>query len=234
MHSLHRTTGIAGKAPLPCLCFRSIRALSYLGTYKLRVGLVVAANIVLAVITIAEPILFGHIIDAISSKGDVTPMLLMWAGFGLFNTIAHVLVAREADRRPMAAAQQPLQGLRAHHLHAAVLAQPARHLERAARCCAPARRCSASGWNSCAHLATAVALVLLIPTAFAMDYRLSLVLVVLGALYVVIGKVVMNRTREARASVENHYHTVFSHVSDSISNVSVVRSYNRIEAETRE
>ncbi len=72
------------------------RALSYLGVYKLRVGSVVAANIVLAVIAIAEPILFGRIIDAISTKGDVTPMLLLWAGFGLFNTIAFVLVAQDA------------------------------------------------------------------------------------------------------------------------------------------
>jgi ATP-binding cassette subfamily B protein len=84
------------------------------------------------------------------------------------------------------------------------------------------------------HLATAVALTLLVPTAFAMDVRLSLVLVVLGVLYVVIGKLVMARTKAGQATVEDHYHTVFSHVSDSISNVSVVHSYNRIEAETRE
>jgi len=44
---------------------------------------------------------------------------------------------------------------------------------------------------------------------------------------------VMNRTKEGQASVEGHYHNVFSHVSDSISNVSVLHSYNRIEAETR-
>ncbi len=43
----------------------------------------------------------------------------------------------------------------------------------------------------------------------------------------------MNRTKEGQASVEGHYHTVFSHVSDSISNVTVLHSYNRIEAETK-
>lgn len=53
------------------------RALSYLSVYKLRVGSVVAANVVLAVIAIAEPILFGRIIDAISSAdGHVTPFSL--------------------------------------------------------------------------------------------------------------------------------------------------------------
>jgi ATP-binding cassette subfamily B protein len=75
--------------------------------------------------------------------------------------------------------------------------------------------------------------VLLVPTAFSMDWRLSSVLVVLSVLYWFIGRMVMNRTKEGQASVEGHYHTVFSHVSDSISNVTVLHSYNRIEAETK-
>ena len=231
-HNWYRRKGL-----IPVSLFQVYaRALSYLGTYKLRVGLVVAANVILAVITIAEPILFGRIIDAISSKGAVTPLLLMWAGFGLFNTIAYVLVAREADRLA--------HGRRASLLTEAfgrIISMPlAWHSQRGTSNALHTllRACETlfSLWLEFmrTHLATAVALALLIPTAFSMDYRLSLVLVVLGALYVVIGKVVMNRTREGQASVENHYHTVFSHVSDSISNVSVVHSYNRIEAETRE
>jgi glucan exporter ATP-binding protein len=83
------------------------------------------------------------------------------------------------------------------------------------------------------HLATVVAIVILIPTAMSMDMRLSGVLVVLGIAYWLIGRLVMSRTKDGQASVENHYHTVFSHVSDSISNVSVLHSYNRIEAETK-
>ena len=212
------------------------RALSYLAVYRFRVGAVVLANVVLAVIAIAEPILFGRIIDAISSKGEVTPLLMMWAGFGLFNTVAFVLVAREADRLA--------HGRRASLLTEAfgrIISMPLSwHSQRGTSNALHTllRACETlfGLWLEFmrTHLATAVALVLLIPTAFSMDVRLSLVLLVLGALYVVIGKVVMNRTREGQASVENHYHTVFSHVSDSISNVSVVHSYNRIEAETRE
>ncbi len=212
------------------------RALSYLAAYRFRVWMVVIANVVLATITIAEPILFGRIIDAISSKSNVTPMLLMWAGFGLFNTVAYVLVAREADRLA--------HGRRATLLTEAfgrIISMPlAWHSQRgtsnALHTLLRASETLFGLWLEFmrTHLATAIALMLLIPTAFVMDYRLSLVLLVLGALYVVIGKMVMNRTREGQASVETHYHTVFSHVSDTISNVSVVHSYNRIEAETRE
>ena len=212
------------------------RALTYLAAYKVRVSAVVVANVVLAVITIAEPILFGRIIDAISSKGEVTPTLLMWAGFGVFNTIAFVLVAREADRLA--------HGRRASLITEAfgrIISMPlSRHSQRGTSIALHTllRACETlfGLWLEFmrTHLATFIALVLLVPTAFVMDYRLSIVLLVLGVLYVLIGKVVMNKTRAGQASVEQHYHTVFSHVSDSISNVSVLHSYNRIEAETRQ
>ncbi len=212
------------------------RALRYLSTNRVRVGFVVAANVVLAMITIIEPILFGRIIDAISKQTDVATMLLMWAGFGVFNTIAFVLVAREADRLA--------HGRRASLITEAfgrIISMPLSwHSQRGTSNALHTllRACETlfALWLEFmrTHLATAVALVLLVPTAFAMDYRLSIVLVVLGISYVIVGKVVMDKTRDGQAAVESHYHTVFSHVSDSISNVSVVHSYNRIEAETRE
>ncbi len=212
------------------------RALQYLAVHKLRVSAIVIANIVLAVITIAEPILFGRIIDAISSKQAVTPMLLMWAGLGVFNTVAFVLVAREADRlahtRRSTLITEAFGRIIAMPLSWHTQRGTSNALHTLLRACETLFGLWLEFMRQ--HLATAVALTLLVPTAFAMDVRLSLVLVVLGVLYVVVGKFVMTRTKEGQASVEDHYHTVFSHVSDSISNVSVVHSYNRIEAETRE
>ncbi|PKA39127.1 cyclic beta-1,2-glucan ABC transporter [Rhizobium sullae] len=211
------------------------RALRYLGAYKLRVSLVVVANIVLAAITIAEPILFGRIIDAISGKGEVKPILFMWAGFAVFNTIAFVLVAREADRLA--------HGRRATLLTEAfgrIISMPlswhhqrgtSNALHTLLRACETLFGLWLEFMRN--HLSTVVAIALLVPTAMSMDLRLSGVLVVLGLAYWLIGRLVMSRTKDGQASVENHYHTVFSHVSDSISNVSVLHSYNRIEAETK-
>jgi ATP-binding cassette, subfamily B, beta-glucan exporter len=211
------------------------RALKYLADNRFRVAVVVLANIVLAVITIAEPVLFGRIIDAISSGGEVTAILMLWAGFGVFNTVAYVLVAREADRLA--------HGRRASLLTEAfgrIISMPlAWHHQRgtsnALHTLLRASETLFGLWLEFmrTHLATAVALLLLIPTAFSMDVRMSIVLVLLSISYWMIGKMVMNRTKEGQASVEGHYHNVFSHVSDSISNVSVLHSYNRIEAETR-
>jgi len=210
------------------------RALQYLTKNRWRVAAVVVANIILAIITIAEPILFGRIIDAISSKGDVTNVLLLWAGFGVFNTVAFVLVAREADRLA--------HGRRASLLTEAfgrIISMPLswHHQRGTSNALHTLLRASESLFGLWlefmrTHLATAVAILLLIPTAISMDWRLSIVLLILSIFYWIIGVAVMKRTKEGQAAVETHYHQVFSHVSDSISNVSVIHSYNRIEAET--
>lgn len=211
------------------------RALRYLGKNKWRVTAIVIANIVLAVITIAEPILFGWIIDAISSGGSVTNVLMLWAGFGVFNTIAYVLVAREADRLA--------HGRRASLLTEAfgrIISMPLswhhqRGTSNALHTLLRAAESLFGLWLEFmrTHLATGVAILFLIPTAISMDWRLSLVLLCLSIFYWIIGVAVMKRTKEGQASVESHYHQVFSHVSDSISNVSVLHSYNRIELETQ-
>lgn len=212
-----------------------IRALRYLADEKLRVSVVVVSNIVLALVAIAEPILFGRIIDAMSSGANSLPVLIAWAGLGIFNTVAFVLIAREADR--LAHARRA--GLLAEAF-ARIISMPlAWHSQRGTsnvlHTLLRATETLFGLWLEFmrTHLSTAVALVLLVPAALSMDVRLSIVLLLLGVLYWVTGQVVMNRTREGQAAVEEHYHQVFSHVSDTISNVPVLHSYNRIERETQ-
>ncbi len=211
------------------------RALKYLAAYRFRVALVVLANIALAVITVWEPVLFGRIFDAISGKTAVASTMIVWAAFAIFNTIAFIVVSREADRLA--------HGRRATLLTEAfgrIISMPLSwHSQRGTsnalntllRACETLFGLWLEFMRN--HLSTAIALVVMVPTALMMDLRLSAVLGLLGVFYWLVSRVVMSRTKDGQASVENHYHTVFSHVSDSISNVSVLHSYNRIEAETK-
>jgi len=211
------------------------RALRYLAAYRFRVALVVLANIALAVITVWEPVLFGRIFDAISSKSAVASTMIVWAVFAIFNTIAFIVVSREADRLA--------HGRRATLLTEAfgrIISMPLSwHSQRGTsnalntllRACETLFGLWLEFMRN--HLSTAIALIVMVPTALAMDLRLSAVLGLLGVFYWLVSRVVMSRTKDGQASVESHYHTVFSHVSDSISNVSVLHSYNRIEAETK-
>ena len=185
-------------------------------------------------VVIAEPILFGRIIDAIAEKRDVLPTLTIWAGLGAFNIVAFVLVTRGADRL-------------AHALRVGVLTQSFertismplswhhRHgTSRTLHTLIRAVDTLFSLWLDFMrqHLTTAVTLLLMIPTALVVDMRMSAVLLGLGVAYVAINRAVMRKTKDGQASVEQHHHRVFSHVSDTIGNVSVLQSYNRIAHET--
>ncbi len=210
------------------------RALGYLAADGKRVALICGANVTLAIVAILEPILFGRVIDAISEHLNVVPALALWAGLGAFNVVAFVLVARGADRF-------------AHRRRSEVLCQSfervitmplawhhARGTSNSLHTLLRAVESLFSLWLEFMrqHLSTAVALVLLVPTALTLDLRMSMVLMVLGALYFCIGRLVMRKTKQGQASVEQHYHTVFAHVTDAVSNVSVLQSYNRIGHET--
>lgn len=212
------------------------RALGYLAADKKRVALICAANVTLAAIAIVEPILFGRVIDAISTNGSVFSTLALWAGLGAFNVIAFVLVARGADRFAHARRSEVL----CESFERVITMPLAWHHQRgtsnALHTLLRAVETLFSLWLEFMrqHLSTAVALVLLVPTALSMDVRMSMVLLALGVLYVGVGRLVMKRTKEGQAAVERHYHKVFAHVTDSVSNVAVLQSYNRLgyEAET--
>ncbi len=176
------------------------RALGYLASDRKRVAFICAANVTLAIITILEPILFGRVIDAMSDKQDVVPTLVLWAGLGAFNIIAFVWVARGADRfaharrgdllcqsfervitMPLSWHQQRGTSTALHTLLRATEALFGLWLEFMRQ-----------------HLSAAVALCLLVPTALHLDVRMATVLLVLGAIYVAVGRLVMRRTKDGQ------------------------------------
>lgn len=209
------------------------RALGYLAAERQRVVVICAANVALAVAMIAEPILFGRIIESIAEEKGVAAEVAAWAGLGAFNIVAFVLVARGADRLAHRRRAEVLtesfekvvaMPLAWHHRHGT--SQSLHMLLRA-------METLFSLWLEFMrqHLSTAVALMLLAPTALTLDWRMAAVLLALGASYVAISRAVMARTKDGQAQVERHYHRVFAHVSDSISNVSVLQSYGRLARE---
>jgi len=210
------------------------RALGYLAADKKRVALICGANVALAAIAILEPILLGRVIGAISENGPVFSTLAVWAALGAFNVIAVVLVARGADRFAHARRSEVL----CQSFERVITMPLAWHHQRGTsnslQTLLRAIETLFSLWLEFmrVHLSTAIALVLLVPTAIAMDVRMSAVLLGLGVLYVGIGRIVMRRTKSGQTAVERHYHTVFAHVTDSVSNVAVLQSYNRIGHET--
>lgn len=210
-----------------------VRAMRQLFAEGWRVTAICAANIALAVVMIAEPILFGEIIQSIANGEGLALRIALWAALGCFNIVALVLVARGADRL-------------AHKRRSAVLTESfeevmsmpmAWHHEQGTsqvlHTLLRAIETLFTLWLDFMrqHLATVVTLVLLVPTALTLDWRMALVLGGLGTCYVAINRLVMKRTKAGQAQVEQHYHRVFSHVADCIGNVSVMQSYGRVAQE---
>lgn len=211
------------------------RALRHLAPARNRVLLICAANIMLAIVTVAEPILFGRIIQAITVKDGLTLNLWLWAGLGTFNIVAYVLIARGADRL----AHERRAGVLVESFERVISMPLAWHhghgTSHVLHTLLRAVEAMFGLWLEFMrqHLTTIVALALLIPTAISLDLRLSAVLILLGVAYIAIGRLVTQKTKQGQASVEGHYHRVFNHVTDSVSNVTVLQSYNRISEETR-
>ncbi|MEN5246635.1 glucan ABC transporter ATP-binding protein/ permease [Brucella pseudintermedia] len=211
------------------------RAMEYLAVEKAATITMCVASVLVALVTLAEPILFGRVIQAISDRGDIFSPLAMWAALGGFNIVAAVFVARGADRL----AHRRRLGVMIDSYERLITMPLSWHQKRgtsnALHTLIRATDSLFTLWLEFMrqHLTTIVALATLIPVAMNMDMRMSLVLIVLGVIYVMIGQLMMRKTKDGQTAVEKHHHKLFEHVSDTISNVSVVQSYNRIASETQ-
>jgi len=211
------------------------KSLQYLGAEKRATVFICAVNVALALTMLFEPVLVGLVIQAISVKSAIWLPLSQLAAVGLFHIGANVLVSREADRL-------------AHRRKLAVLTESynrvismplswhhQRGTSNAMHTLLRAIETLFGLWLEFmrTHLATAVALLGLIPLALVQDWRLASVLAVLGVVYVIVSRVVTAKTKDGQAQVERHHIKAFSHVTDSMGNISVLQSYNRVEEETR-
>ncbi|MET3590078.1 ATP-binding cassette subfamily B protein [Bartonella silvatica] len=210
------------------------RVLTYLHKEKNTSVLICTANIILAIITIAEPILFGRVIDSIAEKSGIVLTLTIWVCFGLFHIISYVLIARSADRlahrRRLAVLTESFERVIAMPL----IWHQQRGTSHVLHTVLRAVDSMSTIWLDFMrqHLSTLVALFILIPIAFHMNWRLSTVLVILAIIYTLITRLVMQKTKDGQAAVECYHHNLFKHISDSITNVSIVQSYSRIKEET--
>jgi ATP-binding cassette, subfamily B, beta-glucan exporter len=210
-----------------------LRALALLRAERGAALALAAANVALALVQLAEPVLFGAVVDSIDIGGAVFQLIALWALLGLGGIVAGVVVSLHADRL-------------AHRRRTAAMADafervvtlPVGYHARAGS--GRLIRTLVAGTDALflvwlgflrEHLAALVGVALLIPTALATDARLAGVLALLAAAYVGVSLFVVRRTQAGQRAVERHHQDVFGHVGDVIGNVAVVQSYGRPAAE---
>jgi ATP-binding cassette, subfamily B, beta-glucan exporter len=209
------------------------RALGLLAPEKhLSMGLA-AAGVIIAGIQLAEPILFGRVIDALNTGEGAFGLIGLWAAIGLFGMLASVLVATYADRL---AHRQKLYFL-ADVFEKAMALPQYYHAERGS---GAVIRTLLSGTSSLFWLwlgamrdqvTSLFGIVLLIPAALAMDWRMAFILLTLAAAYAVMNVFVMYKTDAGQTVVEAMGSTLSGRIVDVIGNVPVVQSYMRLQSE---
>ena len=209
------------------------RALALLRDERGVLAVLILANVAIGLIQLAEPILFGAVVDAIGRGAAAFGLIGIWAVLGICGIAAGVAVALLADRL-------------AHRRRAAALAAG---FERAITLPLSYHARTGSGrvvrtmlsgtdslfmlWLSFfrEHLSALVGIAFLVPTALVMNLQLAGLLAALAVVYVTVNLVVVRRTHAGQIAVERYHQDVFGRVGDVIGNVTVVQSYARLAAE---
>jgi glucan exporter ATP-binding protein len=221
-----------------------IRVLEQLSTQRRIAIMLVFANLCLAIAQFAEPILFGRIIDRLTSAAPdkssadwaaILPLAAAWVGFGLFTIAAGVLVALHADKLAHSQRLTVMARYFEHVLHLPLSFHTNIHSGRLLKVMLDGANGMWSLWLSFfrEHCASFVALTVLLPLTLVLNWRLALLLIMLVLFFGIVTSVVLRRTEGLQSRVEKYHADLAERASDALGNVPVIQSFTRVEAETR-
>lgn len=209
------------------------RTLALLAPEKWLAASLVGANVAIGLVLLAEPILFGRVVDALSGGRAALPIIALWAALGLFGILAGVIVAVAADRL---AHRRRLIAL-SEGFERAITLPLSYHARKGSgaviRSIQSGTDCLFGLWLAFMreHLAAIVSVCFLIPTALSLDARMAGVLLALGSIYLAANMFVFKHTIDQQTEVERYHRELTGRVVDVLGNVTVVQSYVRFEAE---
>jgi ATP-binding cassette, subfamily B, beta-glucan exporter len=219
-----------------------VRVLDLLAPEARLAGALALANIVLAIAQFVEPVLFGHIIDALSGTlpNDIrsavrvlAPLVGAWVAFGLFIIAASTLVAWFADRLAHRRRNLVLADFFEHLLQLPLAYHAGAHSGRQLKIMLTGTDTLWWLWVQFfrEHFSAFVFIVVLLPTTLVLNWRLALPLLVLCVAFTILTVIVMRRAEAMQRSVEQHYSELAETAADALGNVAVVQSFARIELE---
>ncbi len=205
-------------------------------------GILAIANIALAVAQFVEPVLFGHIIDALSGAlpagiwpagRALAPLIGAWVGFGMFIIIAAALVAWFADRLAHRRRNLVLADFFEHVLQLPLAYHASAHSGRQLKIMLTGTDTLWWLWVSFfrEHFAAFIFIAFLLPTSLVLNWRLALPLLVLCVAFTALTVLVMHKADVMQRAVERHYSDLAETAADTLGNVAVVQSFARIELE---
>jgi len=213
-----------------------LRVLGLLAPERALAAVLTVANLALAGVFFLEPMLFGRVIDALSKpRGHAAMLIGTWALVGFVGVAVGALVSLHADRmshrRRLAAVRDYFE----HVIELPLSFHGNQHTGKLLRIMHIGTDNLSSLWLGFfrEHLTTLLAIVVMIPVAVAINWKLALLMVALLACFVVFNAVAMRRTRRAQDRVQAYQHRISTRVGDVLGNVTVVQSFTRTHEEVR-
>jgi glucan exporter ATP-binding protein len=219
------------------------RVLELLGKERRLAWMLAIGNLLLAGAQFAEPVLFGRIVDVLSGNpaaGSETspspwPLLLAWVAFGLFTIACSAWVALQADRLSHRQRQAVLSSYFEHIMQLPMTFHTGTHSGRLMKVMLNGTDSLWRLWLGFfrEHFAAILSLVVLLPLAFYINWRLAILLFILCIVFTVLTTMVVRKTYGMQSEVEAHYTDLSARASDALGNVALVQSFVRIDAEVQ-
>ncbi|WP_342360227.1 glucan ABC transporter ATP-binding protein/ permease [Terrarubrum flagellatum] len=222
------------------------RVLGQLGP-EMKLGAALAvANLILAMATFAEPILFGRIVDALIGKsgaaagepvtfGKLAPLISIWIGVGLTTIIVGVFVSLHADRLAHRRRLAVMANYFEHALTLPIAFHMQTHSGRVLKVMLDATSGMWGLWLAFfrEHCASFVTLFILLPFTLWLNWRMGLLLVGLVILFGSLTVYILRKTERLQTSVERYHSDLAERASDALGNLPVIQSFTQIETEVR-
>jgi ATP-binding cassette, subfamily B, beta-glucan exporter len=218
------------------------RVLENLGADS-RIGWFLAfANLALAIAQFAEPVLFGRVVDTLThvnandgstAWSHLWLLLIVWVGFGLFTIFCGTLVALFADRLAHRRRLAVLTDYFEHVLQLPLVFHGEVHSGRLMKIMLQGTDALWALWLGFFrdNLAAFVSLLILMPLALFINWRLAILLILLCVLFAVLTALVLRKTESMQQTVQAQHSDLAERASDALGNIALVQSFTRVESE---
>ena len=212
-----------------------VRVLGLLAAERALAITLALSNLAVACVFFIEPMLFGKVVDALSGdSGRAMQLIVLWAVVGFLGVAAGVWTSLYADRL---AHRRRLAAIALYFEHASALSlgfHSDHHTGRLARIMNMGVGNLFGLWLSFFrdHLSTLFAIVVMIPVALWMNWKLALLMISLMVMFAVTNAIAIRRTHKAQGEVEELHNEIATRAGDVFGNVSIVQSFTRLAAES--
>ncbi|MBA8885398.1 ATP-binding cassette subfamily B protein [Dokdonella fugitiva] len=211
------------------------RVIALLAPEKWLAVMLALANLALAGVYFLEPWLFGKVVDALAApeKQGAWRLIWAWAGAGLGGVAASVWVSLYADRLAHRRRQAAIASFFEHAIALPLSFHGQHHTGRLLRIMHAGSGNLFGLWLGFfrEHLATLLSIVVMVPLALRINWKLALLMIMLMASFAVFNAIAMRRTHKAQGEVEQLHHAISERAGDVFGNVLVVQSFTRLGAE---